>query len=168
VSSKQGLIAEPSFSGRYGAYSNETALCRDPKLEIPGDVVPACKGGGAVYSVTMPRITEPPYGLQAVEWVHSSYTDCAVPSDCMPSDQTFHRSELSSELHATYKAWYDFDTGTGGAGSGLSDDQQGEMPENMPETGVGGLAPGAAIPVGNAAAGLMLVFGAGYVVLRRQ
>jgi len=45
------------------------------------------------------------------------------------------------------------------------DEQDG--PE-MPDAGAGGLAPGASIPVGNAAAGLMMLVGAGYAVLRRR
>ncbi len=48
------------------------------------------------------------------------------------------------------------------------DDQQGEMPEEMPETGAGGLVPPATIPVGNAAAGLVMLVGASYAVLRRR
>jgi hypothetical protein len=50
----------------------------------------------------------------------------------------------------------------------VQDDQQGEMPEEMPETGAGRLAPGTSIPVGNAAAGLMVLIGAGYAVMRRR
>lgn len=52
-------------------------------------------------------------------------------------------------------------TGAGGEGSG-------EMPEELPDTGAGGLATGASIPVGNAAAGLTMLVGAGYAVLRRR
>ncbi len=53
-------------------------------------------------------------------------------------------------------------------GTGAGDDQQGEMPEELPETGAGGLSPGATIPMGNAAAGLTGLLGAGYAVLRRR
>ena len=48
----------------------------------------------------------------------------------------------------------------------VQDDQQGEMPEELPETGAGGLASGTTIPVGNAAAGLTLLIGAGFAALR--
>jgi hypothetical protein len=48
------------------------------------------------------------------------------------------------------------------------DNQQGEMPGEMPDTGMGGLATGATIPAGNAAAGLTMLVGAGYAVLRRR
>lgn len=61
----------------------------------------------------------------------------------------------------TNTAWYDFGTG---AGDDTQDDQQGEMPD----TGAGSLAPGATIPAGNAAAGLTMLVGAGYPVLRRR
>ncbi len=46
--------------------------------------------------------------------------------------------------------------------------QQGEMPDELPDTGAGGLALGASFPVGNAAAGLTMLVGAGYAVLRRK
>lgn len=48
------------------------------------------------------------------------------------------------------------------------DDQQGEMPGEMPDTGAGSLASGATIPVGSAAAGLTMLAGAGYAVMRRR
>ena len=50
----------------------------------------------------------------------------------------------------------------------VQDDQQGEMPDELPDTGAGGLAAGATIPVGNAAAGLAMLVGAGFAVLRRR
>ncbi len=48
------------------------------------------------------------------------------------------------------------------------DDQQGEMPDDMGDTGAGGLASGTTIPVGNAAAACTVLLGAGYAVLRRR
>ena len=67
------------------------------------------------------------------------------------------------------------DTGSGSgddteddAQEDVQDDQQGEMPEEMPETGAGALAPGATISVGSAVAGLTMLIGAGYAVLRRS
>jgi hypothetical protein len=42
------------------------------------------------------------------------------------------------------------------------------MPGEMPDTGMGGLAPVASIPVGNAFAGSAMLLGAGYVVIRRR
>ncbi len=52
--------------------------------------------------------------------------------------------------------------------TGAGDDQQGESPEEMPETGAGGLAPGASVPwgtLGLVASGLLA---AGYAVIRRR
>ena len=51
---------------------------------------------------------------------------------------------------------------------GIQEDQQGEIPEEMPETGAGGLASGAPFLVGNAAAGLTMLLGTGYSVIRRR
>lgn len=52
------------------------------------------------------------------------------------------------------------------------DEQQGEapgeMPEELPDTGAGALTPAAGIPLGNVAAGLGMLVGAGYAVLRRR
>jgi hypothetical protein len=66
----------------------------------------------------------------------------------------------------------DTDTGAGEVPDNqqedVQDDQQGEMPEELPETGAGGLASGATIPVGNAAAGLVVLVGASYALLRRR
>jgi hypothetical protein len=61
----------------------------------------------------------------------------------------------------------DEDTGTGDEQE-TPDNQQGEMPDELPDTGAGGLAAGARIPVGNAPAGLAMLVGAGYAVLRRR
>jgi hypothetical protein len=47
----------------------------------------------------------------------------------------------------------------------VEDDQQGEMPDELPDTGAGGLAGG--LPLGSAAAGVAMLAGAGYAVLRR-
>ncbi len=48
------------------------------------------------------------------------------------------------------------------------DDQQDEMPEELPDTGAGGLAGGPTIPVGTATAGLAMLLGMGYTVLRQR
>ena len=48
------------------------------------------------------------------------------------------------------------------------DDQQVEMARELPATRAGGLAGGATIPVGNAAAGLTMLVGAGYAAIRRR
>lgn len=67
-----------------------------------------------------------------------------------------------------------FDYGTG-AGTDADqadtqDDQQAgdDQQTEMPSTGAGGLAGGARIPVGNAAAALTMLAAAGYAVLRRR
>lgn len=186
---KQSFGAKRSFSGRYGQYSPATAVCQDPKAEIPAEKpVPACRGGGGVHSVTVPRITEPPYRGRGIQWVRSSYVTCRVPVwrdlDCKPRNQIFRQSKLSADLHATYRVWYDFNTGSGGVGSHPSnavpdqsqddpqthpqDDQQSETPEVMPDTGAGGLAAGATISVDNVVTGLTMLAGASSVVLRQR
>ncbi len=48
------------------------------------------------------------------------------------------------------------------------DDVQDDEQTEMPQTGAGGLAGGASMPVGNAATGLAMLVGAGYAVLRRR
>lgn len=48
------------------------------------------------------------------------------------------------------------------------DDQDDGQEAEMPDTGAGGLAPGATIPVGTAAAGLTMLVGAGFAVLRQR
>ena len=50
----------------------------------------------------------------------------------------------------------------------VQDDQQGELPEELPDTGAGGLASGTSIPGGKPATGLTMLLGAGYAVLRRS
>lgn len=50
----------------------------------------------------------------------------------------------------------------------VQDDQKGEMPEEMPDTGAGGLATGATIPVGNAVARLTMLVGAACAIRRRR
>lgn len=173
VPPKQSMGVQRSFTGRYGPYSHSITACADPKAGVPADgPVPACRGGGTVYAITLPRITEPPGGLQGVQWMRESYASCTLPArsdpDCRPREETFLRPKMSPDLHATYAAWYDFDTGTGGAGARPGVDQHGQTPEEMPDTGAGGLATGATIPVGNAAAGLAMLIGAGYAVLRQR
>ncbi len=53
-------------------------------------------------------------------------------------------------------------------GTGAGGEQSGEIPDEVPNTGVGGLASGATIPVGNLAAAFTMLIGAGYTVLRRR
>ncbi len=55
-------------------------------------------------------------------------------------------------------------TGEDDQDDGQDDGQEAEMPD----TGAGGLSPGATIPVGNVAAGLTMLLGAGYAVLRER
>ena len=51
--------------------------------------------------------------------------------------------------------------------TGAAGEESGEMPEELPDTGAGGLAPGAAIPVGTTAPALLLL-GAGYTAFKRR
>jgi hypothetical protein len=66
------------------------------------------------------------------------------------------------------------DTKDDGTGAGddvqddVQDDPQVEVPEELPKTGAGGLAAGGSVPAGNVTAGLTLLAGAGYAVLRRR
>lgn len=62
------------------------------------------------------------------------------------------------------------DTEDGGIGArdDIQDDQQREIPEEVPETGAGGLATGSTIPIGNAVAGLAMLLGTGYAMLQRR
>ena len=48
------------------------------------------------------------------------------------------------------------------------DEQDDGQQAELPETGGGGLVAGASIPVANAAAGLTMLVGAGYAVIRRR
>ena len=75
--------------------------------------------------------------------------------------ETFHSGTETLNTDVTNTAWYSFGTGAG-------DDQQGEMPGEMPDTGAGGIATASTIPVGTAAAGMAMLSGAGYAVLRRR
>ena len=144
-----------------------------------GATTPLCEGG-ETYSVSV----DFPAGT-TVEFAFERFNVGA-----------FHEGTETINADMTNTAWYTFGKGTGAgddkqtpdnqqdgedkdAGAGdeqetpdnqqddAQDDQQGEMPEEMPETGAGGLAAGAAIPVANAA-GLTMLVGAGYAVLRRR
>ena len=96
------------------------------------------------------------------------------------TSEVFHEGTETIHADMTNTAWYTFgkDAGGGddqmddtqddgtGAGDAPHDDQQVEVPEELPETGAGGLAPGGLVPAGNAAAGLALILGAGYAAFR--
>lgn len=85
------------------------------------------------------------------------------------TSEVFRATEETIDADMTNTAVYTFGTGVGDdKQDDTKDDQQGEMPREMPDTGAGGLAPGATIQGGNAAVGLTLLVGAGYAVLRRR
>jgi hypothetical protein len=116
-----------------------TDLCRDPRLEWPGDIPPACRGG-TTHRKTVPQVTSPPSReTWRVRWIRAT-TDCTLPradpSMCEFRDQVFHTSRLSPAKGGTHSAWYDFDTHKGGTGAG----PEGLMPGAMPSTGGGGMA----------------------------
>ncbi len=48
------------------------------------------------------------------------------------------------------------------------DDQQGEMPDELPETGVGGMSGVAGLPVDSITGALSLLAVSGYAILRRR
>ncbi len=131
----------PTFYGSQEHYGIGAALCQDSKAEIPADKPgPACRGGGSVHSVTVPQVNRTPYKLLSIEWIRRSFADCTIPvwrdRDCTPQDQTFLTSKVGVDAQDTHRAWYDFDTGRGGAGEGPG----GRMPGGMPTTGGGGMA----------------------------
>ena len=126
---------------------------------------------------------------ETFEIFHTSVDDPSrIQNDEDPLPEDFET--LNTDF--TNTAWYTFGGGAGddkqddGTGAddeqevpdnqqdgedkdaGAGDDQQGEMPGEMPDTGMGGLATGATIPVANVAAGLTMLVGAGYGVLRRR
>lgn len=124
-----------------------------------------CKGGGTVYRRTVEitsALREFPAGtvLQA-QWRR-------FDGDTGASDE-FLVMEEPLDADMPYTAEYTFDGGAGDDGQDETpSNQQADTPEETPETGAGGLAPGTSIPVGNAAAGLAMLVGAGYAVVRRR
>jgi len=97
--------------------------------------------------------------------------DQQVPDNQQDGEDKDTGAGAGDEQQDNTQGGEDTDTVTGAGDDqqdDAQDDQQGEMPEELPETGVGGLSPSATIPVGNAAAGLTMLIGAGYAVLRRR
>jgi hypothetical protein len=103
-------------------------LCWDPGFEI--QVGPPCKAGGTTHTTVMPVLLSPSTTERAnARWMRGSNT-------LEGRRNTFHTSKIVLGTDATHAAWYDFDTGRGGAGDG----PEGQMPGGLPSTGGGGLA----------------------------
>ena len=170
-------------------YFTVTYSVRNPETSEPlfddieqfcgsGDGTVPCEGAGTVYTtaVEVPRGSELSFAFMR-------------SSTSGGEDDEFHSGTETLNANMTNTAWYTYGTGAGddkqtGDGKDTSvgddeqtpdnqqddtaddaqDDQQGEVPEELPETGAGGLAAGATI----AAAGLTMLMGAGYAVLRRR
>jgi hypothetical protein len=171
------------FEGLFESESEEQPFdyilfCGQPEDAEFADTVVSdedCVGDGTKYRAEV----ELPHGTE----LFFSYAT-AVETDLDTADfffgnvgTLFETGELSGEPEVldtdfTNTAWFTF----GGAGDDkqddtqddAQDDQQGEMPGEMPDTGAGGLAAGATIPVGNAVAGLTMLVGAGYATVRRR
>ena len=101
-----------------------------------------CLGGGTVYTTS----------VEATAGSSERFAFGRLPGG--GSAEIFHEGTVVADDDKTISAEYTFGTG--------------ETPEEMPETGAGGLAPVAPIPVGNAVAGLAMLIGAGFAVLRRR
>ena len=133
-----------------------------------------CVGDGTVYTASV----DIPAGYDTETYFYRVNTDTGEKEEFAS-----YAERIDEDM--TNRAWYTFGKGTGAGddqqddvqddstGTGddaqddTQDDQQGEMPEEMPDTGAGGLAAGATIPVGNAA-GLTMLLGAGYAVIRKR
>ncbi len=137
---------------------NVFLFCGQPPTEFGLEPKADCEAGVYTHTVQFEAGTEIAFafarasetGPEDFEFFHQSF-DGEQPSADDPGDF----ETLNTDF--TNSAWFTFTAG---------DDQQ-EMPA-MPNTGAGGLAPGASIPVGNEAAGLAMLVGAGYTVLRRR
>ncbi|MDP9350718.1 MAG: hypothetical protein M3P51_04155 [Chloroflexota bacterium] len=119
-------------------------------VDINGDPNPECEGNGTVYTGT----TTFSVGTTLEYEFHRQ-------SGLSGVDEIFAEGQETLNADMTNTAWYTFGTGAG-------EDQQGEMPGEMPHTGAGGLATGASVPwgtLGLAASGLLA---AGYAVMRRR
>ena len=177
-----GTVPEDrAFGVAYGTFDDFDAdedtiviFCGQPDPQI-GDVVVSdedCVGDGETYTYS----AELPVGME----LYFTYLTAVEGDEENTAEPFFGNITFEGpgepevlDTDFTNTAWYTF---SGGASDkqetpdnqqdDVQDDQQGEMPEEMPETGAGALAPGAAIPVGNAAVGLTMLVGVGYAVLR--
>ena len=127
------------------------AFCGPPGLSKEPNIEP-CKGDGTVYS----RSVELERGTTIVfNYLYSPGGD--------EPDQPFKVGTETLDVDRTNTAEYTF-----GKDTGAGNDQQGEMPQELPDTGAGGLATGATILTGNAAVGLAMLAGASSAVARRR
>ena len=109
---------------------------------------------------TMPHNAHATHGTFRTEVVRGSVDGVVSGSYTFTADDV-GTHEYICDVHPDMKGTIIVEAADG------QDDQRGDVPEDMGDAGAGGLAGGATIPVGSAAAGLLLVLGAGYAVLRR-
>ena len=134
------------------------AFCGPQGLVARGVSIEPCEGNGTAYS----RSVEFERGTTIV------YNYLYSPGGDEP-DQPFAVGKETLDADMTNTSEYTFGRGVGDdKQDDTQDGTQGETPGEMPDTGAGALAPGASIPVGNVAAGLTMLAGASYAVLRRR
>jgi hypothetical protein len=125
-------------------------FCGDAELmnSEPSDV--DCVGDDTVYTqeIKVPAGTE----------IQFSFGRLSAGDD---EGEVFHKGTEVINADMTNDAHYTF-----GKGTGAGDDKQGEVPGEMPDTGAGGLATGATIPVSTAVAAAALMLGACGTALR--
>ena len=144
----------------------EVIFCGQPEAQISGrngDVSDEdCVGGGETYTygVNFPKGTS----------LYFTFITAVEGGEELTAEHFFGNITLAGPGEADVlnadtvnTAWYTF-----GKDTGAGDDQQGEMPQELPDTGAGGLATGATILTVNAAVGLAMLAGAGYAVARRR
>ena len=145
------LDDDPSGEGGI-AFCGSTGSPAEPGIE-------PCEGDGTVYSAK----------VELDRGTTIAFTYLSLPGGDEP-DRPFNVGTETLDADMTTSTEYTF------FGDGERDDKQGgardgtrgKTPAEMPDSGSGGLAAGATIPVGNAAAGLTMLVGAGYAVLRRR
>ncbi len=124
----------------------------------------------------------------AVEWVRTRPL-CERPGSdptCRYREDPFATATMPIAMDATQVAWYDFDTDVGGVGRrpGVADNQQGdtqddtqlpdnrqtdggETPEELPDTGAGGLVAHPPLRLGNVAS-VAVLLSTCFAILRRR
>ncbi len=145
-----------TFYAAYAETDRENAeatfliFCGDAELinSEPTDV--DCVGDGTVYTqeIQVPAGTE----------IRFSFGRISAGDD---EGEVFHKGTEVISADKTNSAHYTFGTDTG-----ADDDQQGEVPGEMPDTGAGALAPSTTIPVGVAMAAVVLMLGACGMAMR--
>ena len=166
------LLYTPVRDGGAAGGTEQVIFCGVPDPQ-PDEVVVSdedCVGGGNTYTYS----AEFPVGtVLSVQWFRIGPD--TGPREVVRATEETLDADMTNTVEYTFGAGddqqapdnqqdgEDKDTDTG-----AGDDQQAETPEEMPETGAGGLAPGASVPwgtMGLAVSGLLAV---GYAVIRRR